>query len=74
VKLWTWSGDEWRQVSPNEAAYRRDCGAAVVEADESPSPNMVAFNVAPDDVVEVTTPAQVEARRTNPKKPAKTGG
>jgi hypothetical protein len=36
MKHWTWTGDEWRQVSPNEAAYRRVSGFVVVDGKDAP--------------------------------------
>lgn len=33
-----WTGLEWRPLSPNEAAYRRDQGADIIDDDALDSP------------------------------------
>lgn len=33
-----WTGDEWRPLSENEAAYRRDAGFDVVDDDDLSAP------------------------------------
>ncbi len=47
-----WTGDEWRPLSENEAAYRKDAGFDVVDDDDLSAP-------AP-----VVTRGQVEARNS----------
>ena len=51
MKLWLWTGIEWRHVSDVEAKYRRADGFTIVEAKTAPKepPKVKAPTQKPDD-------------------------